>query len=131
VGPEAGLNDPEALGSSRSDVTNGLDERIYAQAAAALAHMAEPDLSDFSKPDVDIAMARAFNQFGPHAEWLAAFRSLVQTMSGGVTRLEDADPSEFPYRIKDPATAYQRLVGETGTQLLVMGPFQPPFQFMQ
>lgn len=111
-------------------MTFGLDERIYLQASAALAQMAEPDLSAFSKPDVDMAMGRAFSQFGPRPEWLAAIRSLIHTISGGATRLEDADPSEFPFRIKDPATAYQRLIGDTGTQLLVMGPFQPPFQFM-
>jgi hypothetical protein len=108
-----------------------LDDRIYDQAAADLAAMKEPDLSDFAPGRVDEAMMRAFDSSGPRPEWLDDLRSRIAEGSVFQTRLEDADPDEFPFRIKEFAASYHRLVNTSGaTRLLVMGPFQPPFQFM-
>ena len=108
-----------------------LDDRVYDRAAADLAAMNEPDLSDFEPSEVDVAMLRAFEKSGPRQEWLDELRSRITRDSGSQTRLEDADPDEFPFRVKEFAASYHRLVNTSGaTQLLVMGPFQPPFQFM-
>lgn len=108
-----------------------LDNRIYDQAAADLAAMNEPDLSDFAPGQVDEAMVRAFDSSGPLPEWLDDLRSRIAEDSVFQTRLEDADPDEFPFKVKEFAASYHRLVNTSGaTQLLVMGPFQPPFQFM-
>ncbi|MEU0476814.1 hypothetical protein ACFW5S_32765 [Streptomyces olivaceus] len=106
------------------------DERIYDKAAAALAALREPDLAEFSDAEVDAAMDRAFTPVGPRQEWLDGFRRRVLDAGDGLTRLEDADPDDFPYLEKSMAVAYQRLRGPSGrSRLLVMGPFQPPFRF--
>lgn len=113
------------------DDSEDLDDRVYGRAAADLAAMNEPDLSDFEPSEVDEAMLRAFETSGPRTEWLDNLRSRITRDSGSQTRLEDADPDEFPFRVKEFAASYHRLVNTSGaTQLLVMGPFQPPFQFM-
>ncbi|MET7486301.1 hypothetical protein [Streptomyces sp. NPDC005538] len=112
------------------DDPQDLDDRVYGRAAAALAAMREPDLSDFEPDQVDGAMLRAFDPSG-RRQWLDDLRSRITQDSGSQTRLEDADPDEFPFRIKEFAASYHRLVNTAGaTRLLVMGPFQPPFQFM-
>jgi hypothetical protein len=107
-----------------------LDEPIHEQAAVALAALREPDLSAFGAERVALVMSRVFTQHGPRPDWLAALRSRIQELSFGMTSLQDADPSTFPFRVKNPATAYQRLVGLFRTELLIIGPFSRPFQFI-
>jgi hypothetical protein len=107
------------------------DLAIYDQAAQSLADLREPDLSSFPSNQVDIAIARAFTVDGPRPEWWARLRQRVTELSNGSVRLEVADRDKFPAMIKDPSTAYARLVGPSKSQLLIIGQFQPPFQFIQ
>lgn len=110
---------------------NNTADEIYGKAAADLAMMIQPDLTGFSEADIETAMAAAFTFSGPRPEWLADFRDSIERDSASATHLEDADPADFPFLVKSPGASYQRLVGPTGTQLVVMGPFEPPFQLVQ
>lgn len=105
--------------------------RILDKAAADLAAMREPDLREFTGEEVDDAMLQAFTATGPKDEWLAALRRRIDQLSNSLTHLRDADPETFPYRVKSMSAAYQSLQGPSGnTILLIIGPFQPPFQFI-
>ncbi|MFF3885596.1 hypothetical protein [Streptomyces sp. NPDC001914] len=108
-----------------------LDDLIYGQVAADLAAMTEPDLSAFARGDVDQAMIRVYPPSGPRPEWLEGLRRRIAHDSIFQTRLEAADPADFPFRVKEFAASYHRLANTSGeTRLLVMGPMQPPVQFV-
>ncbi|GAA3180699.1 hypothetical protein GCM10010451_32340 [Streptomyces virens] len=108
------------------------DEAVYHMAAADLARMRQPDLSELPSAQTTLAMLKAFGPTGPKEEWLTEFRRRIHDESAGRVTLEGVDPQAVPPpRVKSPAASYQRLVdSRAGTvQLLVMGPFEPPFQF--
>ena|SRR5947209_72734 len=107
-----------------------VDRQIYEAAANALAQGKQPDLSEFRTADVDMAMSRAFAFSGPLPSWLEWLKRRVAELSGQRYKLEEADPNDFPYRVKQPGVAYMRLTGPNDARLVIIGPFQPPFQFV-
>ena len=110
---------------------SAFNNRVFESAAKSLAALKQPDFAGFSAAEVDAAMRTVFTARGPDPDWLAQLKSRIQELSFGLTRLEDASPDEFPSRIKSFGTTYHRLIGLFGrTQLLIIGPFQPPFQFV-
>ncbi|MFF9771900.1 hypothetical protein ACIGXF_38305 [Streptomyces sp. NPDC053086] len=114
-------------------MTSSSDEAVYRKAAADLARMTLPDLSVFPTPQTEVAMAKAFRMNGPREDWLDEFRSRIRHDSGERVVMEDADRATFPPPLdKSPAASYQRLVDTrtSAVQLLVMGPFSPPFRFV-
>jgi hypothetical protein len=106
------------------------DNPVFEHAARFLAALKQPDFADFSAAAVDAAMGTVFTTSGPNPDWLAQLKSRIQELSFGRTQLEDASPEEFPHRVKSLAASYYRLRGLFQTQLVIMGPFQPPFQFV-
>ncbi|MGW6976469.1 hypothetical protein [Streptomyces sp. NPDC054952] len=109
------------------------DQAVYLKAATDLARMTPPDLSDFAPSQVEIAMLKAFESHGPREDWLDEFRGRIKQASENTVSLDSADPADFPHpRDKSRAASYQQLIdASTGTvQLLVMGPFNPPFRFV-
>jgi hypothetical protein len=113
-----------------SAMPDELDDLIYDRIAADMAAMAEPDLSGFERSDVTKAMIRAYPPSGPRPEWLDDLRRRIARDSFFQTRLQAADPTDFPFRVKEFAASYHRLTSLSGeTRLLVMGPLQPPVQF--
>ncbi|MEA2479615.1 MAG: hypothetical protein QOJ07_1537 [Thermoleophilaceae bacterium] len=106
------------------------DEEVHEAAAASLARLTEPDLSAFPSDTVTFAMARAFGPTGPDPAWLERLAGRVAELSDGAVRMSEAPREDFPYVVKDPSAAYARLDGPGGEQLLVIGPFTPPFQFV-
>ncbi|MCX5012501.1 MULTISPECIES: hypothetical protein [unclassified Streptomyces] len=108
------------------------DEAVYRKAAADLARMLQPDLSDLPPAQTTVAMLKAFGRNGPRQDWLEEFRRLVHDESAGRVTLVGVDRETVPPPVvKSPAASYQRLVDsqDETEQLLVMGPFEPPFQF--
>lgn len=95
--------------------------------AGGLAALTEPDLSAFTRDEVDLAMVRAFD--GARDAWLARLGEQVLVDSDGRTRMELVTPADVPVVNKDPSTAYARLVGASATRLAMIGPFQPPVQY--
>lgn len=107
------------------------DERVYDRLATGLAALSEPDLSSLTPAEVDKAMMWAYPPTGPRPKWLDALRRRIAHDSMFQTRLEAADPGEFPFRVKEFAASYHRLVSTSGEiRLLVMGPMHPPVQLM-
>ncbi|MFB7182453.1 hypothetical protein ACFCYI_32670 [Streptomyces sp. NPDC056257] len=109
------------------------DEAVYRKAAADLARMHLPDLSELPPDQTAIAMLRAFGWNGPQEDWLEEFRRRVHDESAGRVTLVTVDRETVPPPlVKSPAASYQRLVDrQDGTEhLLVMGPFEPPFEFV-
>ncbi|MCX4907298.1 hypothetical protein [Streptomyces sp. NBC_00878] len=109
------------------------DEAVYLKAARDLARMTPPDLSGFSAREIEIAMLRVFERNGPQEGWLNEFRGRIKQASENAVRMEPAERADFPHpHEKSPAASHQRLVDSVApaTQLLVMGPFDPPFRFV-
>ena len=109
---------------------SAFNNRVFESAAKSLAALKQPDFAGFSAAEVDAAMRTVFTARGPDPDWLAQLKSRIQELSFGLTRLEDASPDAVPSRIKSFGTSYHRLIGLFRTQLLIIGPFQPPFQFV-
>ena len=103
---------------------------IFEDAAKSLAVLKQPDFVGFSVTDVDTAMSTVLTASGPDPIWLAQLKSRIQELSFGATQLEDANPEEFPYRVKSLGTSYHRLRGLFRTQLVIISPSQPPFLFV-
>ncbi|GHI88183.1 hypothetical protein [Streptomyces xanthophaeus] len=109
------------------------DDAVYRKAAADLARMLQPDLSHLPREQTTVAMLKAFGRNGPDQGWLEEFRRRVQDESAGrVTLVGVARETVPPPHVKSTAASYQKLVdSRDGTeQLLVMGPFEPPFRFI-
>ncbi|MDQ1031639.1 hypothetical protein QF035_009221 [Streptomyces umbrinus] len=109
------------------------DEAVYLKAATDLARLRPPDLSDFSARTVEIAMLKVFERNGPREDWLNEFRGRIKQASENTVRMESVDRADFPHpHEKSPAASHQRLVdiAAPAVQLLVMGPFDPPFRFV-
>ncbi|MEU3255368.1 hypothetical protein [Streptomyces sp. NPDC006997] len=106
-----------------------LDRRIFDKTAADLAAMAEPDLTGFDDDDVVRAVARTTGR-EPGQRWSDELRRRVAHESLYQVRLEEADPEEFPFRIKQFGATYHRLIGPSGTRLVVIGPFARPVRFV-
>jgi hypothetical protein len=103
------------------------DTDVLDAIARGLAALTDPDLSAFTRDEVDLAMVRAFD--GARDAWLAQLGEQVLADSGGFTRMELVTPADVPVVNKDPSTAYARLVGSFVTRLAMIGPFQPPVQY--
>lgn len=106
------------------------DNPIFEHAAKSLAAMRQPDFAGFSAAEVDAAMIRVFTFNGPDPAWLAQMKARIQELSSGLTQLEDANPEEFPYRVKTPGASYHRLLDRFRIQLMIISPSQPPFLFV-
>jgi hypothetical protein len=63
--------------------------------------------------------------------YLAWLTRRVHEVSGGMTRLEDADPAEFPFRSKDFTATYHRLVGLFVQRLVIFERATPPFMIVR
>ncbi len=74
-------------------------------------------------------MVRAFD--GERDAGLARLGQQVLADSGGRTSMELVAPADAPVVNKDPSTAYARLVGAEATRLAMIGPFQPPVQYLR
>ncbi|MFJ3724181.1 hypothetical protein ACIPYQ_16620 [Streptomyces sp. NPDC090045] len=114
-------------------MTRTEDEAVYRKAAADLARMRLPDLSELPPDQTAVAMLRAFGMNGPEEDWLEEFRRRVHEESDGRVTLVTVDREAVPPPVvKSPAASYQRLAdSRDGTeQLLLMGPFEPPFAFV-
>jgi len=98
--------------------------------ATALASLRQPDLTHFSPEQIRQAMAAMFGEQGLKPEWLAWLRSRVDELSGHTTELQDADRAEFPWLSKEWGAQYQRLAGQSGDQLVIIGNSAPPFLFV-
>jgi hypothetical protein len=109
---------------------SAFDNPVFESAAQSLAALKQPDFASFSATEVDEAIRTVITARGLDPNWLIQLKSRVLELSFGLTRLEDASPEEFPVRVKSFGTSYYRLIGLFRTQLLIIGPFQPPFQFV-
>jgi hypothetical protein len=98
--------------------------------ATALAGLRQPDLSQFSPEQIQQAMKEMFGGQGLKPEWLAWLRARIDELSGHRTALMDADRAEFPWLSKEWGAVYQRLTGEMGDQLVIIGNSMPPFLFV-
>ena len=103
---------------------------VFESAAKSLAALKQPDFAGFSAAEVGAAMRTVFTARGPDHDWLNDLKTRIQELSFGLTQLEDASPDAVPSRVKSFGTTYHRLIGLFRTQLVIIGPFQPPFQFV-
>ena len=106
------------------------DNPVYESIARALADLRQPDLSGFPEGQVREAIEGMFSERGVVSDWLGWLRVRIQELSGGLTRLEDADRDDFLFLSKEWAVAYQRLVGLFTDQLVIIGRSTPQFLFV-
>jgi hypothetical protein len=104
------------------------DQDIYEAIAFGLSRLMEPMLQAYSADEIALAMGRVLRFQGPDPGFRAFVRERVGALSDGLTRLEDADPAEFPERSKDPSVWYVRVVGPVFTRLAMIGNFTRPVQ---
>lgn len=98
--------------------------------AHALAELRQPDLSGFPDDQVERSLDEMFSVNGITPDWLDWLRTRIQQLSGGLTRLEDADKNSFRYLSKEWGAVYQRLVGLFAERLVIIGRSSPQFLFV-
>jgi hypothetical protein len=98
--------------------------------AQALADLRQPDLSEFPDDQVERSMDEMFGVNGISPDSLDLLRARIQQLSGGLTRLEDADKDNFRYLSKEWGAVYQRLVGLFAERLVIIGRASPQFLFV-
>jgi hypothetical protein len=98
--------------------------------AQALAELRQPDLSEFPDTQIEQSMDEMFGVNGITPDWLDWLRDRIQQVSGGATRLEDADKDDFRYLSKEWGAVYQRLVGLLAERLVIIGRSTPQFLFV-
>ena len=103
------------------------DDVLYEQAAQLLADGEAPAIAAFGGDDVGPAFVRAFSGLQPRGDWLAHLKRRVAELSGGATRLFDADREEFTARVKGPAGYLFLVTGGRRHRILLL-PGSPPFQ---
>lgn len=112
------------------DWASAADIEVYDVIVDGLLSLEMPDWVNLFTPDqIAFAMAHAFTFDGPRLDWLTWLCGEVEVGSKGDVVLADADPTEFPQLLKTPGTAYLKVVGESLSQLVAIGPFNPPMQF--
>jgi len=104
------------------------EQDIYEAIAFGLSRLTEPMLSGYSPDEIARAMGRVMRFGGPDPAFQGFLRDRVAALSDGMTRLEDADPAEFPQRSKDPSVWYVRVVGLLLTRLGVIGNYTRPVE---
>lgn len=102
-------------------------DAVFETVAQALAGLKQPDLSGFDEVEVWNEMAQLLT---PGSQELGRLRDRVAELSGGLTRLQDADPEEFAWRSKELGAVYQRLQGLFIDRLVIMGNSEPQFLFV-
>jgi hypothetical protein len=98
--------------------------------AQALAALREPDFSEFPDDRVERSLDEMFSMNGITQDSLHWLRDRIQHLSGGLTRLEDADKDNFRYLSKEWGAVYQRLVRLSAEQLVIIGRSSPQFLFV-
>lgn len=103
---------------------------VREEIARALAELTEPDLSEFPDGQVERSLDEMFGVNGITPDSLDWLRNRIQQLSGGQTRLEDADKDDFRYLSKEWGAAYQRLAGRFTERLVIIGRASPQFRFV-
>jgi hypothetical protein len=111
-------------------VASPSDNPVYESIARALADLRQPDLSGFQDVQVREATEGMFTDSGIRPDWLSWVRTRIQELSGGTTRLEDAERGDFQFLSKEWGVAYQRLVGLFTDRLVIIGRSTPQFLFV-
>jgi hypothetical protein len=111
-------------------VSSPSDNPVHESIARALADLQQPDLRAFSEAQVRQATNGMFTDSGIVPGWLDWLRNRIQQLSGGMTRLEDADRDDFLYLSKEWGVAYQRLAGLFTERLVIIGRSNPQVLFV-
>lgn len=108
------------------------DDEVQGTIVRALAKLTEPNLKDYFSPaEIELSLRNCFSQDGINPQWLNWLRENVFQVSGGMTRLEDADAAEFEYRSKDWVATYYRIVGLFSERLVIIQPSSPQVLFVR
>lgn len=99
---------------------------VFETIAAALADLAQPDLTAY--PSVQVW--QTMNGLLTDPQELDGLRTRIVELSGGMTRLEDADKDSFPFLSHEWGAVYQKLVGMFTQRLVIVGNSTPQFMFV-
>lgn len=94
--------------------------------AVALAGLVQPDLTTY--PPVQVW--QTMNRLLTDPQYLDGLRSRIVELSGGMTRLEDADKNSFPFLSHEWGALYQKLIGLFTQRLVIVGNSTPQFMFV-
>jgi len=111
-------------------MSNPRDNPVREAIAQALAGLQEPDLSGFTEAQVREATDAMFDRSGLTSESLDWLRKRIHELSGGMTKLEDANKNDFPFLSKEFGAVYQRLAGLFTDRLVIIGRSKPQFMLV-